>query len=150
MKYIAIASDHAGKDLRVELITLLEKDGYNIMDLGTHRETANYAVEGIKVGENVACGAAVKGIVICGTGIGISIAANKVRGVRCALCHCKEYAELTRQHNDANVLALGARFIDLDTAYDIATTFLTTEYEAGRHEDRVHTIEDYEHSCVDC
>lgn len=150
MKYIAIASDHAGKELREQLIELLEKDNYNIMDLGTHKETANYAVEGIKVGENVASGAASMGIVICGTGIGISIAANKVRGIRCALCHSKEYAELTRQHNDANVLALGARFLDLDTAYEITTAFLTTEFEGGRHEDRVHTIEDYELSCTDC
>lgn len=150
MSVIAIGSDHAGKELRAVLINRLEGDGHKILDLGTHHETANYAIKGIKVGENVASGIASRGIVICGTGIGISIAANKVRGIRCALCHSAEYAKLTRLHNDANILALGARFLSVDEAYEIATTFLNTEFEGGRHEDRVHTIDDYENSCVDC
>ncbi len=149
MKLI-LGSDHAGKEMREELVKYLEECGHEVIDCGTHNETANYAVEGIKVAENISMGNGDFGIVVCGTGIGISIAANKVRGVRAALANTVEYAELSRQHNNANIIALGARFIDLEQAKANVDAFLKTEFEGGRHSDRVDTISDYEESCVDC
>lgn len=147
---IAIASDHAALELRPVVVDHLEKKGYEVLDLGTHKEKGNYALEGIKVGETVSLGNADFGIVICGTGIGISIAANKVRGIRAALCNSVEFAELSREHNNANVLAMGARFIDESAAIEIVDTFLSTEFEGGRHLDRIDAISDYEESCIDC
>ncbi len=147
---LVIGSDHAGKDLREEVVSYLEQKGYEVQDCGTFRETANYAVEGIKVAENISMGKGDFGIIICGTGIGISIAANKVRGIRAALCNEVEFAKLSREHNNANVLSMGARFIDAEKAFEIVDTFLTTEFEGGRHLDRIDTIADYEESCIDC
>ncbi len=147
---LVIGSDHTGIELREQVIKYLEEQGHEVQDCGTHREKANYAVEGIKVAESVAMGNGDLGIVICGTGIGISIAANKVRGIRAALCNNVEFAKLTREHNDANVLAMGARFIKFDEAKEIVDTFITTEFEGGRHLDRIDTIADYEESCIDC
>lgn len=147
---LVIGSDHAGKDLRAEVVSYLEQKGYEVQDCGTFRETANYAVEGIKVAENISMGKGDFGIIICGTGIGISIAANKVRGIRAALCNEVEFAKLSREHNNANVLSMGARFIDTEKAFEIVDTFLTTEFEGGRHLDRIDTIADYEESCIDC
>ncbi len=147
---LVIGSDHAGIEMRAAVVKHLEDLGHEVTDCGTFREKANYAVEGIKVAESVAMGKGDLGIVICGTGIGISIAANKVRGIRAALCNEVEFAKLTREHNDANVLAMGARFIDEAKAFDIVDAFLTTEFEGGRHLDRIDTITDYEESCVDC
>ncbi len=147
---VVIGSDHAGKELREVVVTYLETQGHEVIDCGTHRERANYAVEGIKVGENISMGNGDLGIIICGTGVGISIAANKVRGVRAALANTVEFAKLAREHNNANVLSMGARFINVDEAKAIVDTFLTTEFEGGRHSDRVDTISDYEESCIDC
>lgn len=147
---LVIGSDHAGKELREKVVAKLQSEGHEVVDCGTFRETANYAVEGIKVAENISMGGGDLGIIICGTGIGISIAANKVRGIRAALCNTPEFAELSRQHNDANILSMGARFITEEEAYKIVDTFLTTEFEGGRHLDRIDTIADYENSCVDC
>lgn len=147
---LVIGSDHAGKDLREEVVSYLEQKGYEVQDCGTFRETANYAVEGIKVAENISMGKGDFGIIICGTGIGISIAANKVRGIRAALCNEVEFAKLSREHNNANVLSMGARFIDTEKAFEIVDTFLATEFEGGRHLDRIDTIADYEESCIDC
>lgn len=147
---IIVGSDHAGIELREQLIEYLKAEGHEVVDSGTFREKANYAAEGIKVGENVAMNNFERGIVICGTGIGISIAANKVKGVRAALACSVEYARLAREHNDANVLALGARFLTLEEASAITDVFLTTDFTNGRHLDRVETISDYEQSCFDC
>lgn len=147
---IAIASDHAGVELRPAIIKHLEAKGYEVLDLGTHKEKGNYALEGIKVGETVSLGNADFGIVVCGTGIGISIAANKVRGIRSAVCNDVSLAKITREHNNTNVLALGARIVDEAQAFEIIDTFLTTEFEGGRHLDRVDVISDYEESCIDC
>ncbi len=147
---IAIASDHAALELRPAVVKYLEESGYEVIDLGTHKEKANYAIEGIKVGETISLGQADFGIVICGTGIGISIAANKVRGIRAALCNDVETAIITRQHNNSNVLAMGARVIDKPTAFAIVDAFLNTEFEGGRHLDRIDAISDYEESCIDC
>ncbi len=148
---IIIGSDHAGYDLRLSVIEKLRRENHEVIDCGTSNPNAsNYAVEGIKVGENVAQNENSVGIVICGSGIGISIAVNKVRGIRCALVNDPETAGLSRQHNNANVIALGARFIDEATAFACINKFLTTDFEGGRHEDRVDTIHDYEMCCVDC
>ncbi|WOO87959.1 ribose 5-phosphate isomerase B [Mollicutes bacterium LVI A0039] len=147
---IAIASDHAGLELRPVIIDHLTKLGHEVLDLGTHKEKGNYALEGIKVGETVSLGNADYGIIICGTGIGISIAANKVRGIRAAVCNDKGLAQITREHNDTNILALGARIVDEKSALEIVDTFLSTEFEGGRHCDRVDVISDYEESCIDC
>ncbi len=147
---LVIGSDHAGKELRAEVVNYLQQKGHEVQDCGTFREKANYAVEGIKVAENISMGKGEFGIIICGTGIGISIAANKVRGIRAALCNEVEFAKLSREHNDANILSMGARFIDSEKAFAIVDTFLTTSFEGGRHLDRIDTITDYEESCLDC
>ncbi len=147
---IALGSDHAGIELRAVIVEHLTNMGHEVSDLGTFKEKANYAVEGIKVAETVAVGNAEIGVVVCGSGIGISIAANKVRGIRAAIGYNKEVAALAKQHNDANVLSIGARFVTEAEALEIVDAYLAAEFEGGRHEDRIHTISDYEESCVDC
>ncbi|MFV0247271.1 MAG: ribose 5-phosphate isomerase B [Mycoplasmatales bacterium] len=147
---VAIISDHSGIEFRKEIISFLEEKGYEVLDLGTDKEKDNYALKGIMVAENVKMKAADFGIAICGTGIGISIAANKIRGIRCALVSTNDQARLAREHNDANIIALGAREIDVKDACTFVETFLTTKFEGGRHSLRVDTITDYEKSCIDC
>ena len=140
-KLIHIASDHGGFALKSELIGLLKKKGYMTDDLGTYSEdSVDYPDFGRKAAEAVLADGN-PGIIICGTGIGISIAANRVKGIRAALCHCPEYAELARKHNDANILALGGRFVDPDTAERIIDTFLNTGFEGGRHQRRIDLID---------
>ncbi|MDD2218307.1 MAG: ribose 5-phosphate isomerase B [Eubacteriales bacterium] len=135
---IAIASDHGGFDLKEILIDILVKEGIEVCDLGTYGcESVDYPMFGKTCALKVAEGHVDKGIVVCGTGIGISIAANKVKGIRCALCTSTEMAELTRKHNDANMLALGGRILDTETAIEITKTWLKTEFEGGRHQRRV-------------
>lgn len=143
---IAIASDHGGYELKEELKKYLEeKGGYEVIDLGTDsEESVDYPEYGIKCGEAVAGGKAEKGIVCCGTGIGISIAANKVKGVRCALCTNVHLAALSRQHNDSNILALGGRTTFIEDAKAILDTWLDTDFEGGRHQRRIDEISDYE------
>lgn len=148
---IAIGSDHAGFELKSKLITYLEKNNYQVIDCGTKdTQSANYAINGIKVAEQVAMKNAQLGIVICGSGIGISISANKVRGIRAALVNDAKLAKLAREHNDANILALGARFITEEMAYASVDAFLNTPFEGGRHEKRIDTIYDYEMCCHGC
>lgn len=135
---IAIASDHGGFELKENIKKYLEERNIEVMDLGTHsEESVDYPVYGKACGEAVAKGEADRGIVCCGTGIGISIAANKVNGVRCALCTDVTMAQLTRKHNNANVLALGGRTTGLQTALDITAAWLDTEFEGGRHQRRI-------------
>ena len=139
MMRIAIGCDHAGIDykeaIKLHLLTSIQSE---IIDVGTYStESVDYPDYGKKVGELVANGEADQGIVICGTGIGISIAANKVKGIRAALCYDIYTATMARQHNDANVLALGARTTPLDLAYAIVDIFLSTAFEGGRHQQRV-------------
>lgn len=135
---IAIASDHGGFELKEQLIRFLETEGIEVSDLGTYScESVDYPMFGRSCALKVAEGHADRGIVVCGTGIGISIAANKVKGIRCALCTSTEMAELTRRHNDANMLALGGRTTDVETAVQIAKVWLETEFEGGRHQRRV-------------
>lgn len=140
---IALGCDHGGYELKEKVKSHLEKKGYEVLDLGCHStESVNYPVYGKAVGEAVAKKEADYGVVICGTGIGISIAANKVKGVRAALCMNTTMARLTREHNDANVLAFGARMVGDVLAFEMVDTFLTTAFEGGRHVARVEMLED--------
>lgn len=139
---IALGADHGGYGLKEQIKKYLEDKGFEILDLGSHStDSVDYPEFGRAVGEAVVKGEADRGIVVCGTGIGISIAANKVAGVRAALCTNTTMARLTREHNDANVLALGARMVGDVLALEMVDTFLTTEFEGGRHAIRVGKIE---------
>ena len=131
---IAVASDHGGFALKEEVKKHLMERGLEVLDLGTHsEESVDYPVYGKAFGEAVASGKADLGIVVCGTGIGISIAANKVKGIRCGLCTSVEMARLTKQHNNANILALGGRTTETGLAMEIVDAWLDTEFEGGRH-----------------
>lgn len=135
---VAIANDHAGVTLKEALVPVVRALGFEVTDLGTATtDSVDYPDYGKRVAETVARGDARFGVAICGSGVGISIAANRVAGARCALCYDARVAELARQHNDANILALGARLISEADARTILTTFLTTDFEGGRHAARV-------------
>lgn len=134
----AIGSDHGGYALKQEIMKHLSERGIAYRDYGTYsEESCDYPDYGEAVGRAVASGECERGIVVCGTGIGISIAANKVRGVRCALCGDCFSAQMAREHNDANVLALGARVLGAGLALKIVDTFLDSTFAGGRHERRV-------------
>ncbi|MDJ0942857.1 MAG: ribose 5-phosphate isomerase B [Kiloniellales bacterium] len=135
---IALASDHAGFALKTALKDELERQGYEVLDLGTHgTESVDYPDFGHAMGQALEAGRAGRGVLVCGSGIGISIAANRHGGVRAALCHDETSARLARAHNDANVLALGARLIGPEVAKNCLQVFLETEFEGGRHVGRV-------------
>ena len=135
---IAIACDHAALEMKREIMNLLSARGLEYKDFGTYTEdSCHYPVFGLRAAKAVADGECDRGIVICGTGIGISLAANKVRGIRCALCSDPYSAKMTRAHNNANMLALGARVIGIDVAKMIVETWLDTPFEGGRHQTRV-------------
>ncbi|MEE1199523.1 MAG: ribose 5-phosphate isomerase B [Christensenellales bacterium] len=138
---IAIGNDHAGVELKRQLVVWLEKHGYEVVNFGTDSpESTDYPVYAEKVAKAVTSGTCDRGILICGTGIGISIAANKLKGVRCALCADTCSAALTRLHNDANILAMGARIIGAALAESIVETFLTTEFMGAHHRNRIDMI----------
>jgi len=138
---IAIGSDHAGFCVKETIRTYLESAGYAVSDLGTSSEqSVDYPDYGKAVGERVVSKQADFGIAVCGTGIGISIAANKVPGVRAALAHDLNTARLAREHNDANVLALGGRVVTGEAAIEMVQVFLTTAYLGGRHQRRLDKI----------
>lgn len=139
---VSIACDHAALELKNSLCKHLIEKGYDVKDFGIYVEGAvDYPDFAIKVAESVASGETDRGILICGTGIGMSIAANKVKGVRCALCSDTFSAKATRQHNDANVLAFGERVIGAGLATDIVDTFLSTEFSGEpRHIKRISKI----------
>ena len=138
---IAIGNDHAALELKNHIVDYLVKEGHEVVNFGTDTPAStDYPIYGARVAHAVANGECERGIVICGTGIGISISANKVKGIRCALCSEPVSAKLTRQHNDANVLAMGARIIGPAMAEEIVHMFLTTEFEGGRHSRRVDLI----------
>ncbi|MEM7445505.1 MAG: ribose 5-phosphate isomerase B [Pseudomonadota bacterium] len=135
---IALASDHAGFEMKAMLKDHLVSLGRDALDLGTDgTASVDYPDFGYAMGEAIDSGLAERGVIICGTGIGISIAANRNRSVRAAKCDCVTAARLARQHNDANVLALGARLIGSEVAKDCLEVFLNTEYLGGRHARRV-------------
>jgi len=137
-KPIAIASDHAGFELKAVLKECLESMGYEALDLGTDStESVDYPDFADALAVAFQQGLADRGVLVCGSGLGISIAANRHRNLRATPCHDANWARLARQHNDANVLALGARLIDVDAARACLQTFLETPFEGGRHERRV-------------
>ena len=139
---IAVASDHGGFALKEKVKEHLMQRGFEVEDLGTHSEdSVDYPTYGKACGEAVASGKADLGVVVCGTGIGISIAANKVKGIRCGLCTSVEMAHLTKQHNNANILALGGRTTEPDLALKIVDEWLDTEFEGGRHQRRVDMLD---------
>lgn len=138
---IAIACDHGGLNLKKEIINYLNAHGYTPVDFGTVKtDSCDYPDFALPAAEAVANGDCDKGIVVCSTGIGVSIVANKVPGVRCAHCHDTYCAEFTRLHNDSNVLALGEKVVGVGYALKIVEKFLTTEFEGGRHQRRVDKI----------
>ena len=140
---IAVASDHGGFALKETVRKHLAGRGFEVVDLGTYsEESVDYPVYGRLCGQTVASGEADLGIVVCGTGIGISIAANKVHGIRCGLCTSVEMARLTKQHNNANILALGGRTTEPKLALEIVDTWLDTSFEGGRHQRRVDMLDE--------
>ncbi|MEG0004957.1 MAG: ribose 5-phosphate isomerase B [Clostridium sp.] len=142
---IALGSDHGGFNLKKLIIEHLESKGIEFEDLGCHSlESCDYPVYGYKVAKAVANKEFDFGILVCGTGIGISIAANKVPGIRAAHCTDSFTARATRQHNNSNILALGERITGPSIALDIVDAFLETSFEGGRHEKRVNMIDDIE------
>ena len=142
---IALGCDHGGYDLMQIVKKHLDELGIEYQDFGTYsKDSCHYPVFGRAAAEAVASGACDKGIVICTTGIGISITANKVKGIRCALCSDPLSAEMTRRHNDANMLAMGAGMVGPNLAERIVQVFLNTEFEGGRHARRVGLITDME------
>ena len=144
---IAVASDHAAFELKEALIKWLTGSNYEVIDFGTNSlNSCDYPDYAIPASESVASGNADFGIVVCGSGIGMSIVCNKVKGIRAANCCSAEMAALARQHNNANILNMGARLVDFETAIEIAKTFLITEFQEGRHSLRVDKI----HSGTGC
>lgn len=140
---IAIGSDHGGYDLRVAVVKYLEDKGYEVKDFGCpDKSSVDYPVYGKLVANAVASGECEKGIVVCTTGVGISMVANKVKGVRCALCSEPLSAKMTRLHNDANVLALGGALIGPNMAYEIVDVFLNTEFSGEeKHVRRINMMD---------
>lgn len=143
MKKVGIGSDHGGFQLKESIKEYLEELNIEYEDYGTNNEeSVDYPEYGKKVANGVMTGEVEKGIVICGTGIGISLAANKVKGIRCALCSDTYSARMSRAHNNANMLSLGGRVLGVDLAKEIVRVWLEEEFQGGRHERRVNQIED--------
>ena len=142
---IAIGCDHGGYVLKDAVIACLKKRGIEVIDCGTtSTDSVDYPVFGEKVARLVAKGECEKGVVMCGTGIGISIAANKVKGIRCALCHDEYTAKMTAMHNNSNVLAMGGRVVTPEKAVQILENWLDTQFEGGRHIKRVDMLTEIE------
>lgn len=142
---IAIGSDHAGFSYKTAIIQWLRQQGHEVLDFGTHSaEPADYPLFVIPAAEAVAQGKADRAIVLGGSGNGEAIAANKVKGIRCALCWNTETAELARRHNNANAISIGERMISLQTALEILQVWLNTDFDGGRHSARIAELDHYE------
>jgi ribose 5-phosphate isomerase B len=142
---ISVGADHAGFALKEHIRQSLAKAGHEVTDVGTHStESTDYPDYAAAVGRDVAGGTSERGILVCGSGVGMSIAANKIHGVRAALGVNPEEVALTRQHNDANVLTLGARFLEGAEADNLVRIFLETDFDGGRHERRINKISQLE------
>ncbi len=141
-KTIIIGSDHAAFELKEKIKALLFNLGYGVEDAGTHsEESVNYADYGKKVASAVSSGEYARGILLCGTGLGMSMQANRYKGVRAALCSDIFSVRMSRQHNDANVLVLGGRIVGDILAFELVKEWLVTEFEGGRHLDRIKTLD---------
>ncbi|MBU0580628.1 MAG: ribose 5-phosphate isomerase B [Candidatus Margulisbacteria bacterium] len=142
---IAIGSDHGGFELKEVIKSFLQERGYELKDFGTNsNESCDYPDYAFQVAQAVVKGQFERGILICGTGIGMSMAANKVKGIRASLCHDVYTAKMGREHNDANILTLGARVLKKQLALDILETWLTTSFTNDRHQRRLNKIAEYE------
>ena len=140
---IVVGCDHAAYELKEAIKEKLIKEGNDVLDVGCDStESVDYPKYGHAVGRTVASGEAERGIAVCGSGIGISIACNKVPGIRAALCTSVEMAEMCRRHNNANVVCMGARMISQELAFDIIDKWMTTDFEGGKHERRINELED--------
>ena len=140
---VVIGSDHAVFELKEKIKEKLTNEGYEVLDVGTYSaESVDYPIYGHAIGHAVAGGEADRGVAVCGSGIGISIACNKVRGIRCALCTSVAMAEMSRRHNDANVIAMGARMISEELAFEMLDTWFATDFEGGKHLRRINMLED--------
>ncbi|VAX22030.1 Ribose 5-phosphate isomerase B [hydrothermal vent metagenome] len=149
LKKIAIASDHGAFELKELLVSKLQELGYEPQDMGVNsEESVDYPDYGEKVAKAVSAGEVERGILLCGTGIGMSITANKFPNVRAALVHDHFTATMSKKHNNANILVMGARILDVDTAYEILNAWLNTEYEGGRHDRRLEKISNLEKSGI--
>jgi ribose 5-phosphate isomerase B len=144
---IGIGNDHVALDMKLEIIEFLEELGHKVVDFGTHtNERTDYPIHGLSVAKAVVEKEVDCGILICGTGVGISLAANKVKGIRAVVCSEPYSAKLSKEHNNTNILAFGARVIGIETAKMIADSWLSAEFEGGRHGKRVDMISDIENS----
>lgn len=144
---VVLGSDHGGYETKLAAIEYLKENNIEYVDLGCYNlESCDYPSYGIKVGEEVRGNEGTVGIVVCTTGIGISIAANKVKGIRCALCFNEKVAMMTRLHNNSNVLALPGAYLSKEETKKIVHTFLNTEFEGGRYSRRVDIINDYDNN----
>lgn len=142
---IIIGNDHAATAMKFEIMEYLKELGHEVVNVGTdNNESCNYPEYGEKVGRAVAAGEADCGVLICGTGVGISIAANKVPGVRAAVCSDVTTARLVKEHNNANIIAFGARIVGVETAKDIVKAYLEAEFAGGRHQPRIDMIHEIE------
>ena len=141
---IAIGCDHAGVEMKKAVIEALSEKGFEFKDMGTDGEPCDYPVMAEKVCNEVLAGNCEKGILICGTGIGMSIAANKINGIRAALCADSFSTRFTRLHNNSNIMCMGARTLGQGLACELAEIFLTTGFEGGRHQRRIDLITDIE------
>jgi len=140
---IAVGNDHIGVDLKNEVVKHLETLGHQIINVGTDSyERCDYPVYGKKTAKLIISGEADLGILICGTGVGISLAANKMRGIRAVVCSDPYTAKLSREHNNTNILAFGARVVGLDLAKMIIDNWLNAEFEGGRHQKRINMLEE--------
>ena len=140
---ISLACDHGGLQLKKDVEAYLKSLGHTVCDFGTDStESCDYPDFAKPAAHAVSSGECERGVVVCTTGIGVSMVANKVKGVRCALCMNADMAKMTRLHNDANVIALGQKYVDFETAKEIVDVFLNTEFEGGRHAQRVTKIEE--------
>ena len=138
---VAIGNDHAAVEMKKDIKEYLKNKGYEVIDLGTDTTDADsYTEYGLAVAEAITSGQADLGVLICGTGVGISISANKVPGIRAAVCSESATARLVRMHNNANIIAFGARIVGIETAHDIVDAFFGAEFEGGRHEARIADI----------
>jgi ribose 5-phosphate isomerase B len=145
MNNVVIGSDHGGYELKVKLAEFLKEEGCEIEDFGTHsKESCDYPLIGFEVAKAVSEGKADKGVLLCKTGIGMAIIANKVHGVRAAACYDKEMAKLSREHNDCNVIVLAANYMDIKKAKEILKVWLETEHTEERHVRRVKQITEFE------
>ncbi len=139
---ISVAADHGGFVLKQHIVSFLQREGHTVMDRGTDSEASvDYPDFALKVVKDILSGDAERGIIMCGTGLGISMAANRHKGIRAALVHSDEYAKLCREHNDANILAMGGRFTSFEDAERFTSIFLTTPFEGGRHVRRIQKID---------